>query len=102
MGIVAQGLRYCVIPVVTLIPSRDKLAIFITHNIQPLWVAVIVILGAHVEDWIHDLVCVCVGSLSATARGGCDLTPSCNNQTHWALIDSISASQSAEATIQNR
>jgi hypothetical protein len=34
-----------------------------------------------VEDWIHGRVLgVCVGSLNATARGGCDLTPSCNNQ----------------------
>ena len=49
------------ITIVTFIPALNELTLIITHNIQPLRVAVIVILGTHVENWIHDVVggCVC-------------------------------------------
>ena len=50
------------IPIVTFIPALNKLSLIITHNIQPLWVAVIIIFGANVENWIHDVVCVVCGS----------------------------------------
>ena len=57
MGLIAQGLRHSIVAVVALIPSCDKLTLFITHNIQPLRVAVVVVLSAKVKDWIHGDRC---------------------------------------------